>query len=60
MMIRFYMTSFDRSLMDHDSINNVVDHMILLHYVLKMRVTFQTEISINNHHGAVPNCPIIS
>jgi hypothetical protein len=44
-MIRSYMTSFDRSLMDYDSINNPVDHMILLPYVLKMRFIFQTEIS---------------
>jgi hypothetical protein len=48
-MIRSYITSFDRSLMDYDPINNPVDDMILMHYMLNIRFMFQTEILISNH-----------
>jgi hypothetical protein len=35
-MIRFYMTCFDRSLMDYDPVNNAVDHMINYYCIIRI------------------------
>jgi hypothetical protein len=41
-MIRFYMTCFDRSLMDYDPVNNAVDHMI--NYYCIIRIEYEVHI----------------
>jgi hypothetical protein len=43
-MIRFYMTCFDRSLMDYDPVNNAVDHMINYYCIIRI----EDEVHIPN------------